>query len=456
MDHSIQQVFLQVRLQSGRWTADVGAITDAVSQIDLVEIADWFSAPEDRLLLQCNPWNLFFHPLPTGHFALGIIYKIRQRFLPFLQQSNTLNVRVLIISPQTLSAFQNHPIALFESLRQQNLIPLIAAPPQQLLPIRSGEPAVLIHLPLLETLAKYPGTMSLAQLMQSLFNAECTFFSSGSFPTISVFTVLLDLLPVSYRPELTFSTNLFFSLNNTFRLSGFSGLRKRAVQFVKQAGIPVLFLEQENKGSVETLDPWARFVYLLLQSRNFVFWQQYLHRDYHYELNVSGAAEPLPVLWSNLHETGVVLSKAILSGILPNQFILATDTPVRSLEELRCIAAVDQTIPSASVPRRKDSKSTNQQRLAERFPQFRAELIAFESYLVRGIFGDETVLPKIRRTWSQLRSQLDRESKEIIQEETVTTIHAVLMSFDDESGQRLIRSTWLLELMLFFIQENDI
>jgi len=446
----IEQIFLQARLQSGNWTASVMAATKSISRMDLAEIVDWFTGPENELILRCDPFNLFFHPLPSGHYALGVIYSAKRSFFAILQSPPTTNVRILIVSPQTLLGHKNHPIALFETLRSRHQFPLVSKPPGHLAPLLSIAPPLPINTSLLEILLKRPGAMSLAQLTQSLFNAECTLFTSKSATALSVLTLLFDLLPIPYRPELTFSTDFFFSLNNSFRLSGFSGLPKQTVRFMKQQGVPVISLEQEHKGSVETLDPWARFVHLLLQTQNFDFLQQYQSLDY--TSAILALDESQPIIWTNLHEVGVSLSKAMLSGTLPDTHVSATEIPILTLEELRCIAAVDHILPMMSVPKTNAAKPKSNQRLAERFPQFCDELTTLESYLVRGMFGDETVPPKIKHVWSQLSPQLDSESKEIIQEEIIATIHAVLESFEGKSEQRLQRSPGLLELMVFFLQ----
>jgi hypothetical protein len=446
----IEQIFLQARLQSGNWTAGITAATKSVSRMDTEEITDWFTGPENDLILRCDPFNLFFHPLPSGHYALGILYAAQRSFFAFLQQPQTMNVRILIVSPQVLLNHNNHPIALFETLRSQHQCPLVSKPPEYLLPLVPATIPLPRNTVLLETLLKRSGAMSLAQLTQSLFSAECTLFTSKSATALSVLSVLFDLLPIPYRPELTFSTDFFFSLKNSFRLSGFSGLQKRTAKFMRQQGVPVISLERENKGSLETLDPWAHFVYLLLHTRNFGFLEQYQRLDNSSGLLALEASQP--VIWSNLHEVGVSLSQAMLSGSLPDKHVSATEIPILTLEELRCIAAVDHMIPMLTVPKTSTAKPKSRQRLAERFPQFQHELVALESCLVRGMFGDETVLPTIKKNWSLLAPRLEYESKEIIQEEILATIHAVLESLDGESEQRLQRSPQLLELMVFFLQ----
>ena len=450
----VEQVFYQVHLQSGNWITQISAATQDIHRADKTEIADWFTGSEKDLALRCNPFNLFFHPLPSGQHALGVIYPARQSFLSLFQQPQSFHVRVLIVSPKALFEHGNHPVALFDTLRQQQQLPFVVEPPTQLSPLVPTATPLPINISLLETLVNRLGAMSLAQLTQSLFNAESTLFTSRSVSSLSVLSALFDLLPIHYRPELTFSSEFFFSSKNSFRLSGFSRLRKQTVRSMKQWGVPVISLEHGNKGSLETLDPWARFIYQLLQSRNFDFLER--HRSIEHQQATLPSVDSQPIVWNNLHEVGVSLSKAMVSGTLPDTHILATDFPNHSLEELRCVAAVDQMIPMLTVPQSNVTKPVKDQRLADQFPQYKEELSKLETYLVRVIFGDESVLPDIKQVWMLLLTQLDEELKEALRESVIATIHAVLVPQDGDVGKRLLRHSQLLELMVFFLGSQSL
>ena len=448
----IEQVFYQIRLQSGNWTAQKTAATNSVPRADQDEMAHWFSGTEKDLALRCDPFNLFFHPLPSGQHALGIIYPARRSFLSLFQQPQILNVRILIVSPKTLFEYENHPIALFETLRHRHQIPFVSQPPTHLAPLIPAVSPSQVNTPLLDNLVQCLGAMSLAQLTQSLFIAECTLFTSKSVSALSVLSALFDLLPILYRPELTFSSDFFFSSKNSFRLSGFSRLQQRTIRLMKQWGVPVISLEQGNKGSMETLDPWARFVYQLLQAKNFGFLEQY--RNTVCRTATLLPIESPPIIWDNLHEVGVVLSQAMLSGVLPDKFVSATEVPNHTLEGLRCIAAVDQMLPMLPDSQPNVVRLGSDRRLGEQFPQFREELSELEAYLVRGMFGDEWALPNIRRVWLQLLPRMDMETRESIQETIIASIHAVLSALGGDASQRLRRGSQLLELMVFFLNRK--
>jgi len=441
---------LQARLQTGCWNAQVIVATPSIQRVDRDEIVDWFSGSEKDLTIRCDPFNLFFHPVPSGQHALGVIYPAQRSFFSLFQQPQVLNIRVLIISPECLLEHGNHPVALFELFRQRHQISFVSQPPKQLSPLTSVTPLIRINVALIENVLKRLGAMALAHLTQSLFSAECTLFTSRSVSALSVLSILFDLLPIHYRPELTFSSDFFLSPQNSFRLSGFSKLPQRTIRLMKQWGVPAISLERDNKGYLETLDPWSRFVYQLLQTRNFGFLERHWHTEYPAALS---PMESQPIIWDNLHEVGVLLSKAMLSGSLPEKLVSATDISCHTLEELRCVAAVDQMLPMLAYPKPSAAKPMNDQRLGERFPKFREELSELEVYLVRGIFGDESVLTHIKRIWMQLTPLLDVGTRESIQEAVIATIHAVLASLEGEAGQRLQRSSQLLELMVFFLQE---
>jgi len=446
----VEQVFLQVRFQTNNRTAQVTSATNSVPIMDLDEIVDWFTGSEQELTIRCDPFNLFFHPLPSGHHALGVIYPAHQKSFSLWRKSQKFNVRVLIVSSESLLEQGNHPVTLFETLLRQDQIPFDSQPPPQLSPLVLPDSPVRINTSLLDNLVNRLGAMPLAQLMQFLFTAECTLFTSKSVSALSVLSALFDLLPIRYRPELTFSSDFFLTPKNSFRLSGFSKLSHRTIRLMKQWGVPVISLERGNKGSLETLDPWSRFIYQLLQSRDFDFLNRYWNDE---QLTSHADTESPPIIWDNLHEVGVEFSKAMFSGAVPNKSLSATDFSSHSLEELRCVAAVEQIIPMFTGPKPSVVKPPRDQRLGERFPQFCEELSELEAYLVRGIFGDESVFPHIKRIWLQLTTQLAWETKETIRGAIITTMHAVLASLEGSTEQRLQRGTQLLELMVFFLQE---
>ena len=452
----VEHIFLQVTLQSGHWSAKVAAATDSIHHIDRDEVVDWFIGTEKELTLRCDPFNLFFHPLPSGQYALGVIYPAQQNVLSVFQKSQTLNVRILFISPKVLFDHGNHPITLFEAFRNQ--IPFIDLPldlhsATPLSPLLAPASSFVLDKSLLASMQSRLGAMALAQLTQSLFNAESTLFTSRSVSALSVVSTLLTLLPIAYRPELTFSSDFFLTAKNSFRLSGVSKLQPRTLRLMKQWGVPAISLERSNKGSEETLDPWAGFVYRVLQTQNFAFLEQ--HHRLEHQFALLSPMESQPVFWDNLNEVGVSLNRAMLSGALPEEHVSATEFSTHSLEELRCVSAIDQMIPLLSELKSQPARTVRDQRLGDLFPKFREELSKLESYLVRGIFGDETALPKIKQIWSQLSPKIEVKAKQSIQESVIATIHAVLISLEGDTGQRLLRSSQLLELMMFFLCRED-
>gem|GEM_PF-2268784 len=458
----VEQIFLQVQLHDAHWKSLVAAKTDAVHPVDHDEIRDWFTGSEEEVSIRCDPFNLFFHPLPSGQYALGIIYSTRKTVPETAKQSKKLYVHILIIPPQFLLDNGNHPIAMFETFRHQ--IPFFAPvfPAQhirsedqeQIAPIVSATRFSPINADLMEMLTQRLGAMSLAQLMQSLFNAECTLFTSKSVSSLSVLSVLFDLLPIHYRPELAFSSDFFFTAKNSFRLSGFSKLQQRTIRLMRQWGVPVISLEQGNTGAMETLDPWARFVYQILQTKNFAFLNKQWSDQYY-----SAMLTPLdlePVIWDNLHEVGISLSKAMLLGALPEKHISATEFSTHTLEELRCVAAVEQMIPMLNIPltistKLDASEPVGNGCLATRFPQYQKELSELEISLRRAMSDDRTAVLDIRTIWNQLLLQMDADSKDSIQESIIAFLHAALNALHESTEQRLKKTANLLELMMLFL-----
>jgi hypothetical protein len=406
-------------------------------------------------MIRFDTLNLFFHPLPSGDYAIGIIYPAQRGFFSFLQPPKTFYVRVLIATPQTLLEKGNHPIALFDEFRHRHKIPLVSTPPKRLVPLVPLHTPATIDVKLLESLAQTCGAQNIARLVQSLFDAECTLFTSRPVSTLSVISALIDLLPLRYRTELTFSTDLFFSLRNPFRLIGCCGNPKRSVQYAKILGFPLIALESGDCKPMGDFDPWSRFVYQLFQTRNFSFLKQQFQNEYSNFVSSAGVAFWANIFWENLHDVGLSWSKTLLRGsaepmILPRADQLST----HSVEELRCLTAVEQLIPL--VEQEGKAAATKQRtvpKLAEQFPRFQKEMNALDSDIARAVFGDETVLSRIQTTWRSLESKLNWDEKDTVREEYIALIRTILVQ-TPESGdtQKLLRSSQLLDLMMIFLQ----
>ncbi|MGL4595301.1 MAG: hypothetical protein ACRCUY_11275, partial [Thermoguttaceae bacterium] len=69
MTEPLQQIFLDVNTINSRRLPEIVATTSFVRSSDVNEIVSWFSGTETSVIVQYQPINLFFHPLPSGDHA---------------------------------------------------------------------------------------------------------------------------------------------------------------------------------------------------------------------------------------------------------------------------------------------------------------------------------------------------------------------------------------------------
>lgn len=454
----VEQVFLRVRSADGFRTAEIVTTTELVRVSDMTEIVGWFTDTEENSVIRFDTLNVFFHPLPSGDYAIGIIYPEQRGFFSFLQPPGSFFVRILLVPPKTLLMKGNNPPALYEEFRRRRKIPLVSRAPKHLQPIQPTVSAPhLLASELLTSLAESPGPKAMAELMQSLFDSECTFLYSPRHSTMTILAGLFNLLPPSFRTELTFSSDLFFSVQNPFRLVGLCGSSRQVAGQAKATGIPLMTLESENRrrGSGKpTLSPWPHFVYDVLAQYRFDFLQRQWQADYQRNLDLSEENDPPMIAWEQLH---------VLAGSWTKEWNKTSDRT----ETYDGLNAFEQLLPLIDEESRKElpkPEGKRKERIlprsstspVDRMPHLRKEIQELDSLLTRFIFGDDTLPKEVRTVWQTIIAQTTQEEREILCEEYLALIRMILVSDPDPNRPRPAeRSASLLQLMAILLEENE-
>lgn len=221
----IQQALISVCAGETRWRGSLLAATSDVSQIDLDELRCWFSEDKTESIFHFESGNLFFHPLPSGHFAIGRMIPRSDGLVSLLHSARSFFVQHYIVSPESLLMFANNPIALYRQIQQVDRMPFFLNPPKSLQPVQLPQfkpPKPVVDPMLLGQLVQQVGPNGLSLLLQSALNSVCTFFTGGP-ASIQVIEGLFNLLPIAWRTELTFSTELHFSRTKPLKIVGVSG-----------------------------------------------------------------------------------------------------------------------------------------------------------------------------------------------------------------------------------------
>lgn len=276
--------------------------TPGVSSIDLGELMDWAKAlrlprirtlyPDpDELALHhspskkekgfgLNPLNLCFFPLPGGSFAIGRLTPDFPNNPDFKKPVRNFFLQYLVVDPETLAAFGNNPILLFQTALgdgqlgyQRNRIK------GELAPIEINlMPSLWVDIHLLRGLAITPGVLSLAILIQSVLDSILTCFKGSSSPLHTV-AGLFSLLPIHWRTELSFTVGLHFDGDHYLRLIFLDGTEESEES---DPGFPLYDLDQIGSGQNDPplIEGWPLFVQLVLQSGQYRYFWRKLMDDY--------------------------------------------------------------------------------------------------------------------------------------------------------------------------------
>lgn len=489
---AVEQIFLFVQSKDGFRRAEVVAATDRIRFCDQAELVRWFSGSEQETAICFDSTCLFFHALPSGCFALGVLYSCDDGLLSLFKPPESFFVRILVVSAKTLLQKGNNPIFLYRELSREGKLPFLRKAPNKLSPLTVSDKRRILDHDLLHRLAAEPGAAALAAVEQSLCDELCLFmFRPTNLAMIHLIEGLIDLLPICFRTELSFSTELFFSANHPFRLIGFSGNKKVASRWSIASGIPLLDLDRRQKTKTSScpasFDAWPQFAFQILKDGRLDDFERIQENEFD-QLVSAPRNENLCLLdWNDLHEIADRWSEAIREGKKPEQSLFST-TSNRSTEEsrfhaghptkeiLRCSSTFDRILPLLD----KESRpfNINQETIASILSDFRNgpdkysefsddqsnptksrqfyELAEKWDRTVGQFFsgGDFESLEKIHGIWNQLQSCLTRNQLDEIREEYLARIRVAVTDFSENGEKKADRNARFLDLMLLLLDRQ--
>lgn len=310
-----QAVLLVHGRDSGRRTVVPFAGPD-VRQGDMNEVLLWFEEYDPGEKIRITQPSLFFHPLPSGNYTIGRMIPLANSRAE-VQQPSFL-VQHWFVAPQTLAAFANNPFSLYRSILREHALDSPPDPafhsletivPQMPLPVPE-----IINFSLLEELIIHPGPKMVALLLQAIIDSVCTFFVGGGSGQ-RILEGLFNLLPLEWRTELSFSSDLMFSSLRPFRAIGIPGQNARMLREFEKSGFSVCDLSSEHstaRPSIGEFAPWSRMIYYVLQKRQFSFFASKIADE-----NSLESFQDQPDNTKILHQFGVDwLREAVGMGIL--------------------------------------------------------------------------------------------------------------------------------------------
>lgn len=480
----IEQVFLHVRSVGNVRSAEVTAATELVRSEDLSEIVSWFSDREDESILRFDLSQLFFHPLPSGDFAIGAIEPCQKNVFSLFLPPKSFFVRIFVVPARTLSLKGNNPISLYDELRRRKKFVPSGKAPKRLRPVVPSRNVELLNENILEATAFDPGPVAMTMLSQSLFDSECSFFSvSPASVSLKILAGLIELLPLRYRCELTFSSELNYSPNRSFRLIGVGNSRRQATWLSGTLGIPIVRLEEFRRDAVppesRVLDPWPGFVFELFQTGQFSVLRRELEIEYESLLSATENDSTPVMSWNGLHEIAARRIRWFhdpsFSGDRHATDRFKDDALPTHEEFLRCSTTVGRILPmldrenddlskkrqileSAIPPETKtrDGKVFSSENILDRmnrFPDLKDSFEELDSRISEILSGVSDEVSFVRKTWKNLCRRIPWEDRDRLREEYLGSIRGTLISpREDDSFDPSRQNARLLELMLVFLE----
>jgi hypothetical protein len=330
---------------------------------------------------------VLFHPLPSGGFALAKTFPCRGEVLDVFKTESVCKVHLFIVSPETLLQFANNPLAVYRRLDESGYVKQHTI----LQPITLNDGGAMIDCELVNNTINNFGVEPLVTLLQSTIDNVCTFFTTGftnGYEHLDIIETIINLLPVNWRTELSFSSEFHFSLDEPFKLIGLS-------EPVAATGLPVCDLrnatlqaEQKSKfSSSHSLSAWTNFVLNVLRRRDYESLETFLTCDF---------------LRQDVLDTTPSSSVTNDLDLLGRQGLYYLQS--QNTEFTESLVSPMSGLPPIRRVKRAASRS-------EKFPRVESEIAEIDSYAARAFLGDEWALAELRQLWKQMLKKLEQEER---------------------------------------------
>lgn len=265
----ITKVSFVVRIEQAVFTStrstrldgyQLAATSPGVAAEDARQLARWGPA-HDSLSAAATGGSINFHRLPTGANCIS------KTTLAGAEYSGRGGGRVytqcLIVCPALLERFANNPFRILEAaIASGRLRELSTLPPElDSFPLAGGASAV--DRLLLSRLVATHGPELLCALLEATIHQASVGVVNEPVPA-RLFAAVLNLLPLSCRTQVSFSTGLIPSGSRVFRLSLLPGDEAGQRQVVRQTGVVPFDVHAAASG--KTRPGWVQLVQRFLDA----------------------------------------------------------------------------------------------------------------------------------------------------------------------------------------------
>jgi hypothetical protein len=219
MDNLLIELALFTSVRSARNEGyQLAAVSPGVSKDDARALSKW--GPAHNSLCDDSPHgsSVNFHPLPSGRFCVSRSVAAGPEWSG--RGGQRIATHMLVVSPETLARFANDPFRLLAAVEVAGRLPDAGETPERLEPFYLPGRAATVDGSLLARLSVDPGRRAVCGLLDAVLDAG-PLGVIAPVPAERLFAGLLNLLPVSCRTELTFTTGLKETLSRPFGLIAF-------------------------------------------------------------------------------------------------------------------------------------------------------------------------------------------------------------------------------------------
>ncbi len=472
----VERILISIERQGDSVRNLLLGTTPDVSQDDLKEIMDWVYAMNIVSVKAFNPFNLVFFPLPSGCSAIGrLLLDVRS----FRQdQKEIFFLQILLVSSDTLRAFENNPVRIYEraltsgqlltesffddkcaeslmesfgfetngDLFVKNFRLIGETAPAELAPFeldcsleKSDENELKTGT--LKGLTADPGTRVIVVIIQSILDSMVTYFEeSGS--SVHLINGIFNLLPIHWRPELSFSIGLHFDGEHYLRLVS---CNKKDPKNGPEPNMPYIdpLAIKEGRANFEIVEGWPLLIELVLQKEAFTFLNTKLIDDYQERCEKSFGEPETFCDTETIHVLGFEWLYQLKHFLSQN--------PELSKDQDRLMSRADQAHPllETDLPYPENLRPGLEfekplvlvegsnilspfQRLSARFPDRVQDLTRLDSLIAHFLGGSFFSKDVLEKFWMDLRKRSESDFLWSVREEYIHYIRSYLLVRDTD------------------------
>jgi hypothetical protein len=439
--NSIEQA-IYTSAATGRATGyHIVARSPGLHDEDARELTIWCPSHDSFMDSVPEAMSYNFHPLPSGSYCIS-------RTVPAgWEYSGRGGVRVythcLIVPAETLLKFSNNPFSLLKAALASGTMDIRDPLPAQLEPIVLAGGSTTVDQNLLVELAGHPGPHAVAALLQGARDSICLAVG-GAAGAEKLIAGILNCLPLTHRPEFSFSTGLKFSPRRQFRLVALPSDPAERRWLEHHDNVLSIDVSEDLSAKFCTLDGWSKFIEKMLSTGRTAFFSTQVSKRRNNLM-----PDDLPVLGLQLLEE--LDATDLQNSCIPQEKRSETASPQASAGELpppsdapnaEKIAAFIQHAHAAhghfakSAADAKSAYAAPSHTVGLETPAALQKLELLDDWVYEAIGGNAQAMQQLHTLWPTLKTELDERALSESREQYLRYALSIWEDYVDKDGHR--------------------